>query len=750
MTDKSGSRACLKDVPNHLIFNLKRFDFDITTMTRCKINDEFQFPEWIDMAPYTVDHLSQPDQPIDPDIFDLVGVLVHSGTAESGHYYSYIRERPSSRAAKDSWVQFNDSEVSVFDHSRINDCCFGGLDFSSPLNFSKAYNAYMLFYQRRASIQKFEGRYREHDLTSPVRLPLTQEREQHLTLDNELFLRSYCAQDRSHAKFMRQILERMRSGQANRCSHPHETETRTLGLVLEYIQQVSCRFKDLPEFEVTIKILSGYVSQCNTCAEQIMAWYLVDSNFRDTVLRNPLPAVRRAFSSLLHDALRMLKFGTRAQGLTKSRVLERNEKYRLLLRRCVDMLEDQWEDMSKFARAWNDYFELLSHISFIGVLEASQILEAGFLEKVLEIIWIDGRGDPRKLKRKYPHYVTVREKGRVFSHSGLLGLLHALLDRLNLDLGVHPDGEREESRRLLGASPAEIRLISPSNAQHHTGVKLEWLRRVIIGYANPMAIGGIVGNLAQYEELGFFTANTLVLGLAAEQVAEATTYLDPTLVFCCRCPTEHEVLRVVKEALGGIDSINSHYGRDHFNFVAQLMKAENESLGWNQHRFQTLVLNNADSWAPALLLYPENLHYDVSQETVDLLTEYLLGPLESPDLPASEKAVLGDYAMKLVNGCVRHIRANYIVGRAESLSSLEVGQTKQIAKVVAHIVEHYFPSDSAEDESRTEVVRQTMAALDLRVQTVVETLSESWADNDSIAVSDSDNADIPDFAANTP
>ena len=702
------------------------------------------------MAPYTVDHLSQPDQPICPDIFELVGVLVHSGTAESGHYYSYIRERPSSRIAKDSWVQFNDSEVNAFDHSRINDCCFGGLDYSSPLNFSKAYNAYMLFYQRRASIQEFEEKYRDHDLASPVRLPLTPEREQHLALDNELFLRSYCAQDRSHAKFMRQILERMRSGQANRCSQLHDTETRTLGLVLEYIQQISCRFKDLPEFEATMKTLNGYANQCNTCAEQIMAWYLVDSNFRDTVLRNPLPAVRRAFSSLLHDSLRFLKLSPRTQGLSKPRLMERNERYRLLLRKCIDMLEDQWEDMSKFARAWNDYFDLLSHISFIGVVEASLILDAGFLEKVLEIIWIEGRNDPKKLKRKYPHYVAVREKGRIFSHAGLTGLLHALLDRLDLDLGVHPDGERQESRKLLGATPGEMRLICPANAQHHTSVKLEWLRRVIIGCANPIAIGSIVGNIAQYEELAFFTANTLIQGLASEHIAEATTFLDPALAFCCRCPSELEVLRVVKEALGGIDSINSHYGRDHFNFVAQLMKAENESLGWDQHRFQTLVLNNADSWAPALLLYPENVHYDVSQETVDLLSEYLLGPLESPDVPVGEKAVLREYALKLVNGCVKHIRANYIAGRPESLSSLEVGQTKQIAKVVAHIVENYFPSDSAEDESRVEIVRQTMAALELRVQTVVETLSESWADNDSLAVSDSDNADITEFATNTP
>ena len=740
----------MKDVPNHLIFNLKRFDFDITSMTRCKVNDEFQFPEWIDMAPYTVDHLSQPDQPIDPDIFDLVGVLVHSGTAESGHYYSYIRERPSSRAAKDSWVQFNDSEVNVFDQSRINDCCFGGQDFNSPLNFSKAYNAYMLFYQRRASIRAFEERYKEHDLGTPVRLALTPEREQHLALENELFLRSYCAQDRSYAKFMRQILERMRSGHGNRCSYSHEIETRTLRLVLDYVQQISCRFKDLPEFETTMKLLSGYAGQCNTCAERIANWYLIDSNLRDTVLRNPCSVVRKASSSLLQDALKMMKLGARMHGLTRARMLERTENYKLVLRRCIETLEDLWEDMYKMSRAWNDYFELLVNISLTGVLETSLILDAGFLEKVLEIIWIDGRGDPRKLKKKYTHYIALREKGRVFSHTGLLSLLHALLDHLDLDLGVHPDGDREESRRLLGATHNEMRLIAPTNLQRHTAVKIEWLRRIIIGCQNPTATAGIVGHMAQYDQLAFFTANTLILGLAADQVAEAVSYLEPALVFCSRCPMEQEVLRVAKEALGGIDSINSHFGRDHYQFVAQLMKTENGSLGWEPSRFQHLVLNNSDAWAPALLLYPETPHYDVAQETVDLLTEYLFGPLENPDLSSHEKSVLRSYALKLVTGCVRHIRANYIPGRTENLSDLEFGQTKQIAKVVTHILEHYYPSESAEDESRAELVRQTMAALELRVQNAVETLSESWADNESLAVSDSDNPDIQDFGANTP
>src|SRR3954464_9464578 len=88
-------RACLKDVPDNLIFHLKRFDFNLRTLQRSKINDYFNFPPKIDMRPYKVEHLMDDDSGAEEDMFELVGVLVHSGTAESGHYYSFIRERPS-------------------------------------------------------------------------------------------------------------------------------------------------------------------------------------------------------------------------------------------------------------------------------------------------------------------------------------------------------------------------------------------------------------------------------------------------------------------------------------------------------------------------------------------------------------------------------------------------------------------------------------------------------------------------------
>lgn len=58
--------------------------------------------------------------------YDLVGVTVHTGTADGGHYYSFIKERNLLNGQQDRWFLFNDAEVKIFDPSQIAAECFGG------------------------------------------------------------------------------------------------------------------------------------------------------------------------------------------------------------------------------------------------------------------------------------------------------------------------------------------------------------------------------------------------------------------------------------------------------------------------------------------------------------------------------------------------------------------------------------------------------------------------------------------------
>jgi hypothetical protein len=74
------------------------------------------------------------------DLLSLVGVLVHTGNAENGHYYSFIKERSkksdilshsgefsSNSRNLGQWFCFNDRVVKPFNPELIPEECFGGI-----------------------------------------------------------------------------------------------------------------------------------------------------------------------------------------------------------------------------------------------------------------------------------------------------------------------------------------------------------------------------------------------------------------------------------------------------------------------------------------------------------------------------------------------------------------------------------------------------------------------------------------------
>ena len=76
-----------------------------------------------------------------PYVYELYGVLVHSGTAMGGHYYAYIKDLETQ-----AWMQFNDSTVTAASEAEAL-AAAGGKTFSSYSYMSSA-NAYMLMYRQ--------------------------------------------------------------------------------------------------------------------------------------------------------------------------------------------------------------------------------------------------------------------------------------------------------------------------------------------------------------------------------------------------------------------------------------------------------------------------------------------------------------------------------------------------------------------------------------------------------------------------
>ena len=167
-----GTRTSVfRDLPNTLAFHLQRFGMDVTdenfAIKKFNTKVEFPFEEDLDMFPYSYEghKVSSKASEMDPEklaqlkknaLYTLKGIVIHSGTLNSGHYYSLIKDDDG------EWYEFNDRMVTKIRKSQIPTMAFGGYSIiQSYHGYSNRYikekreryaNAYMLFYSRKYPI----------------------------------------------------------------------------------------------------------------------------------------------------------------------------------------------------------------------------------------------------------------------------------------------------------------------------------------------------------------------------------------------------------------------------------------------------------------------------------------------------------------------------------------------------------------------------------------------------------------------
>ena len=152
----------LNKLPNVLVVHLKRFYLNYEIFKTMKINSKFEFPKTLNLKQFCVCEIQKNSTNKNDEIYiheedyyeyDLKGINVHTGSADGGHYFSFIdvnrdgKNNLFNTYKKENWLQFNDSKVLEFDTNTIPSECYGGNYEGS--SYEKCQNAYLLIYERK-------------------------------------------------------------------------------------------------------------------------------------------------------------------------------------------------------------------------------------------------------------------------------------------------------------------------------------------------------------------------------------------------------------------------------------------------------------------------------------------------------------------------------------------------------------------------------------------------------------------------
>lgn len=424
-------RACLKDVPDNVIFHLKRFDFNLRTLQRSKIHDHFSFPQKIDLRPYTIEHLSDSGTDAAEDVFELVGVLVHTGTAESGHYYSYVRERPWS-TGEHNWIEFNDDMVTPWEFSQLAHATFGGPDHQASYEangviYDKPYSAYMLFYQRASSLRAQQDEMAAQGISAPLRVGMPRPLQGHIATENTVCLRRHCLFDPSHIVFVQKCFGRARRLEQEGAG-PHDLQNMAMDMALSHLDQVVCRTKEVPHFASFSAMLGEAIASCPECALRFVGYFALRPMALRTLLqRSPEPHVRGFVGDSLIRAAK--KVAAELPDLYDGQASEElgGGSGQSVTEDVVGMFNHMWLYFQFHLRSWDEYFGTMLQFAELGQREATMLLSENFLAKTLMIIAADPDSQLSPNYARMLNTVLRRGSARPPSYSAIITLIAHLL-----------------------------------------------------------------------------------------------------------------------------------------------------------------------------------------------------------------------------------------------------------------------------------------------------------------------------------
>ncbi|XP_024141700.1 ubiquitin specific peptidase 9 isoform X2 [Oryzias melastigma] len=438
-------RLLIKKLPPVLAIQLKRFDYDWERECAIKFNDYFEFPRELDMEPYTVAGVAklegddvnpenqviqqnEPSESTPPGSskYRLVGVLVHSGQASGGHYYSYIIQRNGGDGEKNRWYKFDDGDVTeckMDDEEEMKNQCFGGeymgevfdhmMKRMSYRRQKRWWNAYILFYERMDSLDKDSELVKYiSDLTisstKPHQVKMPTVIECSVRKQNVQFMHNRMQYSLEYFQFIKKLLT---------CNsvylNPPPGQDHLLPEAEEIAMisaQLAARFLFSTGFH-TKKVVRGpasdwYDALCILLrhSKNVRYWFAHNvlfaypNRFSEYLLECPSAEVRGAFSKLIvfiaHFSLQdgpcpspTASPGPSAQGCDNLSLSDH------LLRAVLNLLR---REVSEHGRHLQQYFNLFVMYANLGLAEKSQLLKLNVPATFMLVALDEGPGPPIK------------------------------------------------------------------------------------------------------------------------------------------------------------------------------------------------------------------------------------------------------------------------------------------------------------------------------------------------------------------
>ncbi|KAL1625159.1 hypothetical protein SLS56_007429 [Neofusicoccum ribis] len=614
-------RTCLQTVPDNLIVHLKRFDFDPFTMTRSKINDYFRFQSRINMSPYKVEYLSDPDRPIDDDYFELVGILVHAGGVEQGHYWSYIRVRPDDHGSA-RWIKFNDDTVTEQDLSKVESECYGGN--------GRHTSAYMLLYQRASSIDK--------DGTSVLRAPqsfnpiaqMPKRLEDEIAERNERYIREHCMFDQAHAAFIRRMIPQMRMINKGVCTEDHTLEKSVIDMALEHAYEVIGRSQDVEELSKILNDLKRTVYPCTECTKLVLDW--ISNHERALadwlIYSHPVDgysAVGFQIGCLIIDSLKELrardpsKYGLDGNQHDLEQAFEdgRDGALHNILARAKTLIADLFfcpRGMEVSQRVWDVFFKFLVVITEFGMHEVALVLDYGFLQTVLEICHVD---TVQEMGQRYPQLrQTLTRKSSKPSFVELTIFLARMISYIDLEADLVPNTV-ERIRSYADSENQKFPFTHMERALFYRWDKdnrcLTVLNRCLetwdMSSQRPFGPGDIIKSMLLVEpNAGSLRSihTTIQEGVELLMPVVGAPFVSGAVYYCWVAPKPKDAMMMIRDIVNCMTVEKQLLGEAFLGFISNITNLHNDR--WSRAYpdfFYTQIVDHAHMWAIRLLSFED-------------------------------------------------------------------------------------------------------------------------------------------------